>query len=159
MNYKQYGCALLVLASMAALVVVPGLLQQRTLLSSEDKAREFHRTFCRVSAGCRLDIHDGTIELFIEPYTMPVLQPLQIDVKIVGVKPESVSMEFIGRDMAMGLMPHNLELLEHSTNFWFYRGEAMITFCPVDRNMVWLARVVVESDQLIRTMVFELENQ
>ena len=162
MNYKKYGAVLLALVLtlilIATLVTAPGLLQQ-SLRSAEEKAREYHHSSCQVSAGCQLDYPDGSIKLVIKPYTMPVLQPLQVDVLVHGAEPEAVSLEFVGRDMPMGLMPYSLSLQNRSTGRRHYQGVAMITFCPVDRNMVWLAKVAIEFDQLIRIMVFELENQ
>ncbi|MET4693805.1 hypothetical protein [Endozoicomonas lisbonensis] len=167
MNYKKNGAVLLALILtlmlIATVVTAPGLLQQ-SLRSAEEKGKEYHHSSCQVSAGCQLDYPDGSIKLVIKPYTMPVLQPLQVDVLVHGAKPEAVSLEFVGRDMPMGLMPYSLSPQQNSAgrwgnDQWRYQDTAMITFCPVDRNMVWLAKVVVEFDQLIRIMVFELENQ
>ncbi|UYM15256.1 hypothetical protein [Endozoicomonas euniceicola] len=164
MNYKQYGGVLLVLIFIVVLVVLPGLLKQPSLRSSEDKPREYYYSNCRVSEGCLLGFEDGSVNLVIKPYTMPVLQPLQVNVLVDGAKPVSVNLEFVGRDMPMGLMPYHLSLQQgsvdqHPVDQWHFEGSAMITLCPADRNMIWLAKVVVEFDQLTKIMVFELENK
>lgn len=156
MNYKQCMGALLIAMVLIAILVVSRQLQQ-LLHSPVDKACEYHRLSCRVSEGCQLQQSVSGVSLAIKPYTMPLLQPLQVDVVVSGMKPESVSLEFVGRDMPMGLTPYNLSLQRATDDEWHYQGVAMITFCPVNRNMVWLAELVIESDKLIKTIVFELE--
>ena len=158
MNYKQCMGMLLVAMVLLAILVVPRQLQQ-LLHSPVDKTREYHQLNCRVSEGCQLRQSVSGVTLVIKPYTMPLLQPLQVDVVVTGIEPESVSLEFVGRDMPMGLAPHSLSLHRSANDEWHYQGVAMVTFCPVDRNMVWLVELIIESDRLIKTIVFELENQ
>lgn len=159
MNYKQYAGCVLVLGCLLILLCLPVLLQKQAFHSSDNKRLKRYQSLCKVSEGCEKTFVGGSISLIISPYYMPVMQPLQIDVVVRGEQPQAVSLEFIGRDMPMGLMPYDLPMVPSNKGEFLYQGTAMITFCPVDRHMIWLAQLVIESKTAIKTIVFELEDK
>ncbi len=96
--------------------------------------------------------------LNILPASMPTGQPLAIRAEVSGLAAEKVSMEFVGRDMPMGLMPFNLQKQSgHFADTDLYTGTGNITFCTTDRNMVWIARLKMETREAVYNVLFELD--
>ena len=96
--------------------------------------------------------------LNVQPATMPTGQPLNIAADLSGFAVEKVTMEFIGRDMPMGLMPFNLKKQSGQVSgSGRYTGTGTITFCTSDSKMVWIARLKIETRDAIHTVLFELD--
>ncbi|MBF7053585.1 hypothetical protein IOC61_09625 [Halomonas sp. KAO] len=68
------------------------------------------------------------------------LQRLPLEVSLQGVKAERVMVDFVGRDMDMGLHRYPLSLGADG----HYRGEGQIPICT-EAVMPWRARVVIET--------------
>ena len=122
---------------------------ENTLLSKK------YYKLCNLSEGCNLSIGVGLVKFKVFPASLPVLQNLQLDVMLEGFDAEHVSVEFIGRDMPMGLMPVSLQkagwLSQHFT------GVGCISFCTTDSNMVWIARLTIKTVTNIHRVDFELQ--
>ena len=145
---------LLVLAVLTGLVVAPKVIRSQSSQALEERS---YKQSCKVSDGCRVKLDDGLVTLVILPGDMPPLQDLDIEVGIEGIAARKVTMEFIGRDMAMGLMPFPLFRQQPHQGAERYTGTGSISVCTVDNNMVWLARLIISSEATVHTVVFELE--
>ncbi|WP_257293915.1 hypothetical protein [Endozoicomonas sp. YOMI1] len=114
--------------------------------------------YCNTFKGCQTRVGDGSITLNILPASMPTGQPLAIRAEVSGLAAEKFSMEFVGRDMPMGLMPFNLQKQSgHSSGTDLYTGTGSITFCTTDSKMVWIARLKIETREAVHTVLFELD--
>ncbi|MGO0306304.1 hypothetical protein ACTL6P_06760 [Endozoicomonas acroporae] len=126
--------------------------------NSVDKQRFQTVAYCNTYKGCQSRVGNGSIMLNILPASMPTGQPLAIRAEVSGLAAEKVSMEFVGRDMPMGLMPFNLQKQSgHFADTDLYTGTGNITFCTTDRNMVWIARLKMETREAVYNVLFELD--
>ncbi|WP_160171780.1 hypothetical protein [Endozoicomonas elysicola] len=149
-----------------SIVLLLGLLLvfyvSRSLNKSEmpvDKEAFQTVSYCNTFKGCQTRVGEGSITLSILPASMPTGQPLDIRTDISGLNAEKVSMEFVGRDMPMGLMPFNLQKQSgHASGTDLYTGTDSITFCTTDSKMVWVARLKIETREAVHTILFELDN-
>ena len=115
--------------------------------------------YCNTFKGCQTRVGDGSITLNILPASMPMGQPLAIRAEVSGLAAEKVSMEFVGRDMPMGLMPFNLQKQSgYSADTDLYTGTGSITFCTTDSKMVWVARLKMETREAVYNVLFELDH-
>ena len=98
---------------------------------------------CDLNASrCAVDLPDGgRIELSISPQPIPVVKPLQIDVRVTGAVVRQVELDFSGRTMDMG--PNRTRLAPVGEGG--YRGSAMLPVC-VSGRMDWLATLFVDTD-------------
>ncbi|KEQ19804.1 hypothetical protein [Endozoicomonas numazuensis] len=155
MKIKQYTGLGVSLVLMAALVFLPSYFKSK---SETELAQQSYQKKCLVAEGCRLMTGDRHIELNIKPSSLPKLEPLDIEVRLEGVPADKVTMEFFGRDMPMGLAPFPLYKQPSLLGPSIYSGIGNLAFCTVDKKMTWLARLVIESDSVVTTVVFELES-
>ncbi|WP_211830583.1 hypothetical protein [Kistimonas asteriae] len=134
---KRLLLAGLILIAIALLLNLPGILRQihgEQVISQYDCLdRE------RECLGASTSV--GQIALSIEPVSLPAMQPLSLTVNVSDRRVESVKLQFIGRDMNMGLQP--VTLIRNADNKDLWQGEGVISLCTVDADMVWLARVTV----------------
>ena len=82
----------------------------------------------------------GRIELSITPRPIPMIAPLQVEVKTAGLEATKVEVDFAGVDMNMG---YNRPELAPSGSGKF-ASEAMLPVC-VTGKMAWQATVIVET--------------
>ena len=162
MKIKQYTGILLVVMALAVLLLAPNSLERLFLkkLRSNDLGKQEQQSYqalCKVPDGCRLKLSEGVVSLRIAPGDLPALQPLDIKVELEGFSAQQVSMEFIGKDMPMGLWPFPLEREGGLFAAEHFTGEGSISLCTTDKNMVWLARLIISSESTVNTVVFELE--
>ncbi|MDP0562960.1 MAG: hypothetical protein QS721_11810 [Candidatus Endonucleobacter sp. (ex Gigantidas childressi)] len=122
------------------------------VLSSEQYYRK-----CLVADGCRINENGVSVIFRVLPASLPVLQPLQLEVILEGISAESVSVEFVGRDMPMGLMPVRLKKQWYSILTEHYKGEGSISFCTSDSQMVWIARLSIKTQSHLSVVEFELQ--
>ncbi|MFW6346867.1 MAG: hypothetical protein ACOC0M_11145, partial [Halomonas sp.] len=98
---------------------------------------------CDLAAGpCAADLGEGrrlTLDLGVRG-EIRALQGLPLEVGLEGVEAEGVRVEFVGRDMDMGLHRYPLRRADDAT----YRGEGQIPICT-EAVMPWRARVIVET--------------
>ncbi|WP_062268622.1 hypothetical protein [Endozoicomonas arenosclerae] len=160
MKIKQYTGLGVSLVLIGALVFLPGYFSKLKSKSESEAglARQSYQEICQVAEGCRLMTDSGQIDLNIKPASLPKLEPLDIEVRLEGMSADKVTMEFLGRDMPMGLAPFPLYKQSSFLGPSVYSGVGNLTFCTVDKNMTWMARLVIESDSVVTTVVFELES-
>ena len=82
----------------------------------------------------------GHLELSITPRPIPVVKPLQVNVRLSGMVTDQVEIDFTGVSMDMG---HN-RLRLASDGQGGYLGQAMLPVC-VSGRMVWQATLTVGS--------------
>jgi hypothetical protein len=101
-------------------------------------------TDCDLRAGpCTGELPGGgRITFGITPRSIPVIEPLQFDVKLEGVDASGVEVDLQGVDMNMGFNRPKLQ----STGEGHYAGKAIIPVC-VRNAMEWEARVLVQTDK------------
>lgn len=155
MKIKQYTGLGVLVVLIAAFVFLPRYFK---LESETGLTRQSYQKKCLVSEGCRLTTGDSQIELNIRPSSLPKLEPLDVEVRLKGLSADRITMEFIGRDMSMGLAPFPLYKQPSFFGSTVYSGVGNLTFCTVDKEMVWLAKLVIESGSEVTTVVFELES-
>lgn len=81
----------------------------------------------------------GEVSLLIEPASLPVMEPLKLVVNVPVKEVTSVTLQFVGLKMEMGLQPVVLVQDPLAPQSW--RGEGMVSLCTVDADMEWLARL------------------
>ncbi len=84
----------------------------------------------------------GTVTLSISPNTIPILRPLQLDVKLDGVAVSKAEVDFTGIGMDMG---YNRPTLEPITKTQF-KGKAILPVC-VRSKMDWEAKVLLQTER------------
>ncbi len=98
---------------------------------------------CDLRAGpCTSALPAGASVTFsIEPRSIPVVRPLQLQVKLVGLEAQGVQIDFSGVDMNMGFNRPSLQVQGEGR----YTGEGRLPVCVRDA-MEWEARVLVQTD-------------
>ncbi len=84
----------------------------------------------------------GSVSFAIEPRSIPVVRPLQIQVHVEGLDVQRVEIDFRGVDMNMGFNRPALER-QQAGNF---SGKGMLPVCVRDA-MEWEARVLLHTEQ------------
>lgn len=84
----------------------------------------------------------GRITFGISPRSIPVIEPLQFDVKLEGLDASAVEVDLQGVDMNMGFNRPRLQMAGEG----HYAGKAIIPVC-VRNAMEWEARVLVSTDK------------
>ena len=84
----------------------------------------------------------GRISLSIQPQSIPVVTPLQYEVRVEGMEASSVEIDFQGVDMNMGYNRPKLQAVEGG----LFKGDGMIPVCVRDA-MEWEAKVMVRTGQ------------
>lgn len=83
----------------------------------------------------------GSVTLSISPNDIPILRPLQIDVKIDGEVVSEVSIDFTGIGMDMGYNRPKLQAISKTQ----FKGKAILPVC-VRSKMEWEAKVLLQTD-------------
>jgi hypothetical protein len=98
---------------------------------------------CELRRGpCTATLSPGeTIRFGIEPRDIPCLKPLQLSVRLTGLKADEVEIDFHGVDMDMGF--NRLRLQEQPDGG--FAGKGMLPVC-VRESMEWEARVYVRNE-------------
>ncbi|MCP3868575.1 MAG: hypothetical protein GY703_10855 [Gammaproteobacteria bacterium] len=99
---------------------------------------------CDLRAGpCSLSLPGGgRISLGIEPRSIPVIQPLQLEVRVEGIDASRVEVDFQGIDMSMGF--NRARLLPGGDGR--FNGTGTIPVC-IRNAMEWEARVLAETEE------------
>ena len=113
-----------------------------------DISYSFYPVYCALDEDCDLRAGPcisqlpggGSISLSIEPRSIPVMQPLQLDVQVEGAETAEVELDFRGVDMNMGLNRARLEAEADGR----FRGEGILPVC-MSQRMLWEARVLLET--------------
>ncbi len=92
-------------------------------------------------APCTSELPDGgSVTFSISPKKIPILRPLQLDVKVDGIEVSSAQVDLTGIGMDMG---YNRPLLKPITKNQF-KGKAILPVC-VRSKMDWEARVLLQT--------------
>lgn len=92
---------------------------------------------CDLAAGpCRRVLDDGEVSLSITPGPIPLMQPLTLQVGLVGIEVTAVVVEIRGLNMDMGL--NRVRLQQQAPGVW--SGETILPICS-RRRMEWEAAV------------------
>ncbi|WP_328986089.1 hypothetical protein [Thiorhodovibrio winogradskyi] len=105
----------------------------------------------------------GQITLAIAPAGVPLVTPLQLDVRLARMSaPQRVEVDFRGVDMDMG---HNRFALravvdpdQRAPASYSYRGDGILPIC-VRQRMWWEARVLLFEPEGIRAAAFRFETR
>ena len=102
---------------------------------------------------CAATLPDGSrIELSITPRPIPMITPLQVEVKTAGLEASKVEVDFAGVDMNMGYNRQTLTAADDGS----YRGQATIPVCVTGR-MLWVATLLIETDRQKISVPFRFE--
>ncbi|MFC3285663.1 hypothetical protein [Litchfieldella rifensis] len=110
------------------------------------KSCDLHRGPCEASLGL------GTRLVLELDGELQALQVLPIEVRVEGVDAEAVAVEFVGRDMSMGLNRFPLQPVGEG----HFRGDGQIGVCT-EAVMPWRAQVVIETPQGRQGSWFDFE--
>lgn len=121
--------------------------------SSQDTTWYPPSTPCDLTqSACHADL-GMRAELWLTLGEEPVpLDPLDIDVRVQGIEAERVVVDFIGRNMNMGI---NRFVLSDQGNGHF-KGQGQLGVCSVD-EMPWRAQVLIETADGRRGSWFDFE--
>jgi len=132
---------LLVLFTLGTVAVALWYLTSYSLRGSDDVRWYPEQAGCELSQGpCRASLGEGgslVLDLGAEG-EVRALEVLPMTVALEGVEADSVAVDFIGRDMDMGL--HRYPLARQADGA--FRGEGQIPICT-EAVMPWRARVIV----------------
>lgn len=109
---------------------------------------------CDLKAGkceTRLDNH-RSVSFSITPSSIPLMQPLQMEVRTNGLVADKVEVDFAGVDMNMGFNRNSLSLVEPG----YYRGEATLPVC-IRNRMEWEAQVMLYTGSGLISVPFRFE--
>lgn len=105
------------------------------------------------SGSCELKIPGGgSVRFEVTPKSIPLLEPLTLDVAVTGIDVDSVEVDFAGVSMNMGFNRTRLQAAEVGR----YSGSIILPVC-VRNRMDWEAKVMVETDAGIIAAPFRFE--
>jgi len=124
----------LILIGVVGYKLSPLLLPKADVFVQPEPGCDLHRSACaaRLPEGARL-------ELSLSPHPIPVTQPLDIGVRIDGVRPDRVRVDFAGVDMSMGFNRQTLQADGEGR----YSGRTTLPVCVTGR-MIWQATVLAD---------------
>lgn len=125
----------IVLIAVIGYKLSPLLLPRADVSAAAEPGCDLHRRAC----AARLP-DGGRIELSIAPRPIPMVAPLQVEVKTAGIEAGRVEVDFAGVDMNMGYNRPELA----AAGPGLFRAEAMLPVC-VTGKMAWVATVLVET--------------
>lgn len=145
---SRQGAALLALLSLGAVLLQwPGLPSSGPESLSPEAGCDLHRGGCRASDGGNV-----ALTLLIAPLSIPVLDELQLEVRLEGSEARRVEVQFTGIDVDMGLLRYPLEAVGGGV----FRGPAWLSVCS-QRRMTWQALVLVDEGRYMAPFRFDTE--
>ncbi len=96
---------------------------------------------CELRLGsCRFPLEGGgEVAFSIEPASIPLMQTLELAVRVEGLGVDGVQVDIRGLNMEMGLNRTRLQRLEDGR----WRGETILPLCS-QRRMIWEAAVQLD---------------
>jgi hypothetical protein len=82
----------------------------------------------------------GRIELSVAPRPIPLLRPININVRVNGLEARTVEVDFAGESMYMGFNRRPMQRQGDGS----YTGSTVLPVC-VTGSMAWLASVIVDT--------------
>lgn len=130
------GCSFLLLAAAAVYKVWPLLNPQTAAVAPLDSS-------CDLRAGpCTSPLPGGgSITFSLSPRSIPVMQPLLLEVVVDGIEANGAEVDFQGVDMNMGFNRPRLSAAGGGR----FSGQGLLPVCVRDA-MEWEARVLIESE-------------
>ena len=96
------------------------------------------------SGSCSQSVGEGRVSVSIEPREIPLMQTLQLRVRVDGLVAQAVEVDIRGLNMDMGLNRTSLQPAEGSG----WQGETILPICS-QRRMEWEAAVRLEGDRAL----------
>ena len=145
---------LLIMVTLATVVVACWYLLDYYLRDSRSEVTWYPPTgACELrEAPCEANLGLGARLVFGVGNELAPLTPLPLTVTVEGVEAEAVMVEFVGRNMPMGLHRFPLKQVGPGT----FVGEGQIGLCS-EAVMPWRAQVVVETANARRGSWFDFE--
>ncbi len=128
----------IVLIAVIGYKLSPLLLPKADVSATVEPGCDLHKRACAATVA-----GGGRIELSIAPRPIPMVMPLQVEVKTSGLEAAKVEVDFAGVDMNMGYNRPELAPVNGAGPGRF-ASEAMLPVC-VTGKMAWQATVIVES--------------
>ncbi|MHB0774751.1 hypothetical protein [Halomonas sp. WWR20] len=135
---------LLILVTLMTIVVALWYLAHYYIRGSHDDV-----TWYPPNASCQLGKQACTTDLglharltFAIDSELQLMQPLMLDVRLEGIEAQTVAVEFIGRNMNMGLNRFHLEPQGNGV----FRGIGQLGMCS-EYVMPWRAQVIIETPE------------
>jgi len=143
-----------ILGLLVAALLFGAILSLRHILEPEVAAKAPVNTQCDLhQSTCSSELPTGgRVSLSILPHPIPVMQPVQLEVRVEGLNPSDVTVDFTGVNMNMGLNRVRL----HPDTGGRYTGNGMLPVCVRER-MVWDARVLVTGQNGVIEAPFRFE--
>ncbi|RRJ83680.1 hypothetical protein [Aestuariirhabdus litorea] len=108
---------------------------------------------CPLKAPCLTTLEGlGEVAFSLSPTTLPHSTPLKINLR-VPPEVQSASVQFIGKEMYMGLQPVLLEAIDSR----HYQTTTRISYCTIDTSMNWLAEIRLHTREGVYQVTFTLE--
>ncbi|WP_458526631.1 hypothetical protein [Onishia taeanensis] len=145
---------LLIMVTLATVVVACWYLLDYYLRDSQSDVTWYPPTgACDLREGpCEANLGLGARLVFGVGNELSPLTTLPLTVAVEGVEAQAVTVEFVGRNMPMGLHRFPLERVGPGT----FVGEGQIGLCT-EAVMPWRAQVVVETEKARRGSWFDFE--
>lgn len=141
----------LIWAIVFALLAAAGYFSARQYAAGEPVAVEIPVDRCDPGQqACDVDLPDGgRVSLSITPRPIPLMQPLQVNVRVEGSKLLPMRLDITGLNMEMGL--NRTVLVGPSDGSW--QGETILPICS-QRRMHWQAALLLgEGGQRVRLLL------
>lgn len=133
----------MILATLVTLCVALWYLAAHMLRGESDVVWHLAAPSCDLHrSDCSVELGEGrTLTLSVDaPLGIRPLELLPLTVRVEGVEAQSVSIDFVGRDMDMGL--HRFPLSKQDEGL--FQGDGQVPICT-ESVMPWQARVVLET--------------
>jgi hypothetical protein len=145
-----------IIVLLAATLAITAAIKLSPLLNPPQKISLPLNTACDLHQGpCATSLPGGGhLELSLEPRPIPVLKPLELQVRATGFRAGSVEVDFAGVDMKMAFNRPRLVPGKDG----LFTGEATLPVCVRDQ-MAWQATVLIESDGRQFAVPFRFETK
>ena len=105
------------------------------------------------SGDCALQLPGGgAVQFGITPRSLPLLEPMTLDVKVTGIDVGSVEVDFAGVSMNMGFNRSKLQAVDEGR----FSGSIILPVC-VRNRMEWEANVMLGTESGIIVAPFRFE--
>jgi len=129
------GLLLIALVVVVGYKLSPLLLPRADVVVQPDPACNLQRQACAVSLP-----QGGRVELATDRRPIPLVKPFEIQVKVDGLQPRRVDVDFTGIDMNMGL--NRPQLVDRGNGL--FAAEVTLPVC-ISGEMDWQATVLIDS--------------
>lgn len=103
---------------------------------------------------CRVVLSDGSeIEFSITPKEIPLLKPIEFNLKTKGIDSDEVEFRIFGKNMDMGVYSFKLKKVTNGE----YKGRGLIPSCVID--MKWQGDLIIEKPTEKIGASFEFETK